>query len=52
MYAYAHTYSHIITIDEKEAMSLTERKEGYMERFGGRKEKGRYVVIISKTKNK
>lgn len=40
MYAYTHTYRHIITINKKDAMSLTERKEGYMEVLEGEKKKG------------
>lgn len=41
-------YMHKIKIDEKEAMNLKEREEGYLGRFGGKKEKRRNVIIISK----
>jgi hypothetical protein len=30
----------VTTTNEKEDMSLKERKEGYMEKLGGRKKKG------------
>lgn len=36
---YVYTYIHIATTNEKRDHVIKEMKEGYMERFGGRKAK-------------
>lgn len=40
---------HAVTIDENEAMSLKESKEGYIVGFGGKNQERRNAVILLKS---
>lgn len=44
-------YTHLTTINKKEAMNLKESKEGHMEGLGEKKRR-EHDIIISRTKSK